>query len=54
MIRANPTEIPQQLIDRLFDAMREKLPANVDDATIKEINETNLQLVRDYLISVSK
>jgi hypothetical protein len=47
-------EIPKELIDRLFNVMREKLPSTVDDATIKEINETNLQMVKDYLMSVTK
>ena len=46
-------EIPKELIDRLFMVMREKLPSNVDDATIKEINETNLKIVKDYMISVT-
>lgn len=49
MIRANPTEIPQEVLDKLFDTMRSKLPADVSDDVIREIMATNLQIVREFL-----
>ena len=48
-----PREIPQEILDRLFVTMREKLPAEVSDDVIRDIMAVNLQIVRGYLESVA-
>ena len=48
-----PREIPQEVLDRLFDTMRKKLPSEVSDDVIRDIMAVNLQIVRGYLESVA-
>ena len=45
-------DIPQDIKDKLFATMRQKLPADVDDTVITDILTTNMQIVRDYMISL--
>lgn len=46
-----PTEIPQEVLDKLFNTMRSKLPIEVSDDVIREIMTVNLQIVREFLQS---
>jgi len=48
-----PQEIPQEVLDQLFNTMRSKLPAEVSDDVIREIMTTNLQIVRQFLQSTA-
>ena len=40
-------EIPQDVIDRLVASTKEKLP-DVDDAVIRDVIATNIQIVREH------
>lgn len=44
-------ELPVEIKDKLFSDTRKKLPSEVSDNTINDIIETNLQTVKDFLVS---
>ena len=43
--------VPKELETQLFLTIRQKLPAEVDDAVINDIIATNMEIVKNYFIS---
>ena len=47
-------EFPQEVIDRLANVMKEKLPTPVDDAIIYDIIHTHIAIAGEYVNSLEK
>jgi len=45
-------DIPQELKDQMFATFRQKLPAEVTDAVIYDIMQTNQEITKNYFISL--
>lgn len=46
-----PVVFPQEVIDRLADVMREKLPTPVDDAILYDIINEHIRIANEYVNS---
>ena len=46
------SDFPKELESKLFSTIREKLPAEVEDAVIYDIMNTNLKIVKEYFLSL--
>ena len=47
-------QFPQEVVDRLADVMKEKLPTPVDDAIIYDIIHTHIAIAGEYVNSLEK